>query len=256
MSLTIQSGGSVTIQSGGGGGGGGGATVGTFANRPAAGHAGALYIATDSPIAQWVDDGSAWRPLIQGQALGTQVPAASNWTSFGSGATVADNKGTLTLTQAANGSSALMRGVTIPLSSSSMFVQGCATIVGTGAAQAWLQIGLREAATGKSVTANVSLAVSGAQIPGSAHVYRQTNVSDSRSSLGLIWSVPFNSPTAVRVRRSGSSVLVELSSDFSTWYQIDSVSGAFTSAPDQVCFATAGDGAAVATLQSFNYGSL
>lgn len=74
------------------------AGVGAFSSRPSAGNTGALYYPTDGPL-QFVDDGSAWRPVLLGGALGTQPPAAAGWTKRGaSSQTLTDSLGTLLIT--------------------------------------------------------------------------------------------------------------------------------------------------------------
>lgn len=50
----------------------------TFANRPAAGFQQPNFVATDGQN-EWVDDGTAWRPKING-TLGTEVPAVAGFT--------------------------------------------------------------------------------------------------------------------------------------------------------------------------------
>lgn len=58
---------------GGGVGGGGGATLfGTYAARPAPGTAGRRYVCSNPGIVEFLDDGTAWRPLIYG-TIGTEA---------------------------------------------------------------------------------------------------------------------------------------------------------------------------------------
>lgn len=61
---------------------GGGFSLGLLSARPAAGTAGRVYLATDSPGCKFVDDGTAWRPLIDHDCvLGYEPPVASLWTA-------------------------------------------------------------------------------------------------------------------------------------------------------------------------------
>lgn len=255
MSLTIQSGGSLTIQ-GGGGGGGGGATVGTYANRPAAGNAGAIYICTDSPIAQWVDDGSAWRPLIQGQALGTQVPAASAFTAFGS-ATLSDVIGTVDVSVPSVVANTA-HGGTISLSSATAFAQATmAPIPSTGTTIAMI-VGLRKASTGQSVAFAMYAPIIAASHPISC--YAATFSADSRATFTTHQSCGVNAPVTGRVRRDGSNYYVEVSLGTGNWNQIAAYSSTDFggAAPDQamVGLMSGGNGAMKASLLSFKYGSL
>lgn len=79
-------------------------SVGTFANRPAAGlSTGSLYYTTDGPT-PFAYDGSSWRPMIMG-TFGTSPPAATNWSQVnqaGRTTTFADYKGGIRLS-AVNG---------------------------------------------------------------------------------------------------------------------------------------------------------
>ena len=261
MSLTIQSGGSLTIQ-GGGGGGGGGATVGTFANRPAAGNAGALYIATDSPIAQWVDDGSAWRPLIQGQALGTQVPAASAFTAFNAGTfTFSDASGTIRFECTTGTGASNVRGAALSLSSSTAYVEACiadtspgynaSTVSSTG-------VMLRESSSGKAVGIFTRVQQAAAAIPACAYLEVVTINNNGGSAFSAEISLPINAPKFFRVKRSGSDIVVEVSPDRLAWKtsRTFATSSVFTSAPDQAAFGIIDYGPSYGLLTHFKYGSL
>lgn len=75
--------------------------VGAYASRPAAGTAGAQYFSTDG-TRQFVDDGTNWRPNING-CLGTQPATVSNWTWVNqSTATATDVGGAIHLASASN----------------------------------------------------------------------------------------------------------------------------------------------------------
>ena len=90
--LTDDGGGAVTLTTSGGGGGS--ITSGTYASRPAAGTAGALYLATDVPML-YRDTGSTWERYPLREVIATQPPAASGFTG--------QNAGTATLTDDADG---------------------------------------------------------------------------------------------------------------------------------------------------------
>lgn len=260
MSLTIQSGGSLTIQ-GGGGGGGGGATVGTYANRPAAGNAGALYICTDSPIAQWVDDGSAWRPMILGQALGTQVPAASAFTAFGGGSfQKSDNNGTIDFSATGDGSRGLCGGV-IAASGSSLFAEAAVSQYREGdGTNCEPQVFLRESSTGKSVGINF-------QMLNSLSNYRlfgmtfsgdvQTSEATASAKILAMYS-PANVGVIGRVRVSGTNVICEFSYNRVKWMHLYtySVASVFSTSPNQVGFGYIKYNTGGGNLVHFKYGSL
>jgi hypothetical protein len=75
----------------------GGTSIGTYASRPAAGTAGNRYLSTDGAI-EFVDNGTAWQPILDG-TLGTQPPAAASFTGsfLNSGTTISDVKGSVVL---------------------------------------------------------------------------------------------------------------------------------------------------------------
>lgn len=70
---------------------------------PTAGNAGRPGYVTDSPQGEWVDSGTAWRPVIRG-VVGTAPPAAATFTRLNAtAATLSDNKGTLQIVSALAG---------------------------------------------------------------------------------------------------------------------------------------------------------
>jgi hypothetical protein len=84
------------ISVGGGGGGGGAATNGTtyglYSSLPAAGNSGARYVCSDGAV-EFIDDGSEWRPLINGRR-GKKVTAVSTWTAINAGGRATTNSDT------------------------------------------------------------------------------------------------------------------------------------------------------------------
>lgn len=46
---------------------------------PPSGGPGTLYLATNSPVLEWVNDAGAWRPVIDGSYLGTAPGSVANW---------------------------------------------------------------------------------------------------------------------------------------------------------------------------------
>lgn len=69
---------------------------GPFSSIPSPGNAGAQYIANDAPTAIWVDDGTQWRPIVNGQVVGTSPPAAAGWGWVNQGsAAISDRNGAL-----------------------------------------------------------------------------------------------------------------------------------------------------------------
>ncbi len=68
-------------------------SYGLYANRPSPGKRRNRFLASDGRV-EFVDDGVSWRPLING-TIGTQPPAVSSFSVMGSGATFADQAGTI-----------------------------------------------------------------------------------------------------------------------------------------------------------------
>src|SRR5512143_3982926 len=56
---------------------------GLYAARPAPGNIGSRYVSSDGST-EWVDDGTVWRPMINGKP-GTQVPLVASFTAYGTG---------------------------------------------------------------------------------------------------------------------------------------------------------------------------
>lgn len=74
-------------------------SYGAFASRPAAGNAGARYVTSDCQT-EWIDDGTEWRPLINGR-IGKQPPSYATFTQFTAGSitgtTFADECGSIAI---------------------------------------------------------------------------------------------------------------------------------------------------------------
>lgn len=96
---------------------------GTFANRPTAGRAGRIYVCSDVAGLMWYDNGTAWQPILDGR-LGTQPPAASNWTQVGT-ATLSDSYGRLRLTQPSANSASTNRRLAYVTAPSTPFTLTC-----------------------------------------------------------------------------------------------------------------------------------
>ena len=73
--------------------------INTFANRPSAGTSGRIFLPSDGAV-QFVDDGSEWKPYINGR-LGKQPPLVSGFTQIlgnGKATTFTDQAGTILAT--------------------------------------------------------------------------------------------------------------------------------------------------------------
>lgn len=66
--------------------------VGVFSGMPTAGVSGRRYVVTDGPIANWVDNGTDWRPIVDG-VVGKKPPLIGSFTWDNQGSSVVDYVG-------------------------------------------------------------------------------------------------------------------------------------------------------------------
>lgn len=239
---------------------------GTYASRPAAARAGNRYVCTDSPVAQWVDTGSAWAPLIAGCAVGVQPPAAATFTGANNGsATLTDNNGTLLLVGPNDGTGASVnRNFIISNSASTAYAEASFNfpITQTGATNNWPLTGviMRESATAKAVQIRITpYGTAGETSGGSYSIEYIVNTSDSTQASNIYKLVScHNGALFIRIRRDATTVYGEFSFDRIYWGSVGStaISGNFTSAPNQVGLVSNGIGSVTRTnILSFNQGS-
>lgn len=228
-------------------------SYGTFANRPTPGNAGRLYFVTDGPIAQWVDDGAAWHPLIMGQVIGTQPPLSSTFGSVNvSGTTITDISGSLLLTGPNDGSQTNIHAYTQNITgATTAYVEACIMNFLTGSSATsndFMVSGLimRESSTSKAVyleqvTNNLSPSNAGAGY--SAYLQVAAFSSNTVNSASISQMAPFeNGPLFLRIRRDSAKVYADYSRDRMNWIAIAiyALGTAFTTAPDQVGIAISG----------------
>jgi hypothetical protein len=143
----------------------GGVGYGTYANRPAAGSASRIYISGSTPVAQYVDDGSVWRPLIGGQQLGYEPPLVSTFTEIDVGTTtLADHYGSIRFTGLNDTTNARIRGATIPIGTVTA-IEACVSFdpnPSNAAVSSNVGIGIIDLLTGKSFNFMLRLDHSGA----------------------------------------------------------------------------------------------
>jgi hypothetical protein len=231
---------------GSGGGGGGAAKYGTFASRPSAGTSGNLYIASDSPTAEWVDDGATWHPLVNGTVVGTQPKAASNFSQFNDASahtSITDRNGTLHFSFPADGAgSTTVRGQVESLSSSTMHVEAAIVLqwplLNSSGGFPGGGIMMLESGTGKFMTFNIATwsSASPTEYPVEIAIWSNANtrVSNNTYLLNALRSGPFFQ----RLEVSGSNILAKVSTDAQNWITIQTtaLTTAFTSAPNHVGF--------------------
>lgn len=220
-----------------------GATYAAFGSRPAAGTSGAMFFSSNSPIALWVDDGAAWHPLIQGQAVGTQPKAAASFTGLNVGSTtLVDNNGALNYSMPSGGGTTTLRGYVESLSSATAHVEAVLSPrspnIAAGSTLVPFGICMRESSTGKMLTFMIEYDPANTVANfGTWFLERSlwSNNTTITSSADYDFINP-NAPLFLRIRRSGSNMLCETSADNVNWNTVNSVATttAFTTAPDQV----------------------
>lgn len=219
---------------------------GTFAARPAAGSAGRLAFVTDSPIQTWVDDGSAWRPLING-VIGTAPPAVAGmtWVNQG-GASATANNGAIALVGVNDGAPpGQLRGKVLTNSASTAYAElgfafqlyGDITASHFNGMYAWL----RESATAKSYGLDCFQDFNSRRTTIQAEVWSSDSARTTNVDKGYVAGDP-NQAFFTRVRRNGANLFAEVSRDRQTWIQVDTrtTASVFTTAPDQAGFACNG----------------
>jgi hypothetical protein len=223
-------------------------STGTYASRPAAGTAGNVYYPNDA-WTSFVDDGSAWRPVIQGVA-GVSPPAASNFTAINASATsaLADSNGALVASDSSLNNTLPSYRVWHAALSGATAVEAlwwpCPTLTDIdGDLQTYTFGGicLRESATGKLALFQLFLAPVFARLTISCE-YATAVTGGVRTVIGgdtdKRWAswLP-SSQMYFRMRLSGGNVLYEMSAGRS-WTSPIAVASiatttAFTTAPDQ-----------------------
>jgi hypothetical protein len=222
-------------------------TFGTYAFRPSAGWNGRIYTVSDGPVALWVDDGAAWRPLVNGMALGTQPKVAATFTRFNNGTsnlTLTDVNGGLHIKYPIDGSVTDIGGFTESLSSTTAHVE--AAFIWNFARTAYnassfpgVGVCMRESSTGKVFTVGIAAYNDTVGATGSGMFMLEgsywANASTRTASSGG-FDMPRTGALFLRAERSGSNMLARFSTDGQTWTTFYTIATtvAFTANPDSV----------------------
>jgi hypothetical protein len=232
---------------------GAGTTYDVFANMPGAGTAGKSYYASDSGILHWVDDGSNYRPLLYGQQLGTQPPAAASFVYL-VGGTNNDGSTAQTTTPTLSDSAGQVL-VTLDSFQSKLHpclvsghntdVQGhlvpAHNLPNTGQAFPQCELVVRENATGKmAVLGIVSVAKDNTaqNATGDGVTYLTCAAWSNVGTKGTAQDFSFpagHGPLFLRVRASGTSAIFSYSycpNDANGWVDFKTITSVFTSAPN------------------------
>lgn len=214
---------------------------GAYASMPPAGFAGSTYIASDAPVAQWVDDGAAWRPLVGGVFVGTVPGVASGWAWVNQGsATLADSNGALVFTGVNDTTTVTRRGCVKTYSSASGYIdaaiQFASTVETTASRYGIVGIMMYESGTGKSY--NATLTKYHAELYTGFGLSTWTGDTTRATSVAYGQATNTNGLVFLRLRVNGSNVEMYYSPNGFTWILFDqqATSAVFTTAPDRYGF--------------------
>jgi len=216
-----------------------------WANRPSAGWKGRQFTCWDSPIGQWIDDGTTWRPFVGGIVC-DQPAAASTFTSFNAGTTTfTDLSGTLLFVGQNDSTSVINRGYTTTCTGNTMYAEMCLSQFANPSSAAstfsFIALCMREAGTAKSyqfgpVTAHAS-----------HYTYLQTDIwSNNTTRTAAVGDASMHldsgAPYFFRIRRDATNIYAEYSRNRINWITHDSrtIASVFTTAPDSVGLAQLG----------------
>src|SRR5579884_4223997 len=195
--------------------------VDVYANLPAAGHPGRRFYRTDGHLT-WVDDGTNWRPLIDGCVVGTQPSAAANWTAVNSGGTLAlsDSNGSLLYTGVNDGSILTMRGFSQAIGSYTLIEAAIAyEMAPTNSGFTNIGVGMRNSSTADVYEFHFTLNHSSSIT--SLESSNWTGNTSRGTQVTVAAPFPANSPYFLRVRSDGTYVYAEWSRTRVTWQQCD-----------------------------------
>lgn len=220
------------------GGGSGGSAAGTYAARPAASTAGALYFSSDSLIVSR-DTGSAWQHYLSLAGPLTAPPAISTFgTSVNmSTSTIVDGEGKWDVTsQVSTGSSIRIRAKTAPGTPYTVTVGILPSIAASSSGSNAFRtgVGWRESGTSKIIYASVG---SDGGAFAKVVVYTATNATTGFTNVGSIELTSFGPLQFLRLSDNGTNLKVECSNDKQRWLTIYDASRTahMAGGPDQFC---------------------
>lgn len=218
---------------------------GAYGSRPAAGHAGRIATLNDTPIAQWVDTGSVWAPLIHGQVLGVEPPLLNTFTSFNLSSSVGSQLNGAIKFAAQSDASVALRGYTVANSANTAYAEACfqfeplAEITNNRYLEALLI--MRESATAKAWVLGLICDLGVTTDNFALRTYIESSLWTSNTARSFANPMVYlaldpNAPLFLRVRRDASNVYADASRDRQTWVQLASrsVATTFTTGQDQV----------------------
>lgn len=224
----------------------GGNFYGAFASRPTAGVAGAIATYSDVGALQQVDDGTKWRNLIWNRAYDAPPPAASLTTQANfSTSTITDNASALLFTPAVTDpSTPRTRFAGVPIVTLSEAAATCIVEFQVASHNAGFGVSMRESSSGKLVYFGLNVVPSGTKT--SLERLSYTSETGAYTGTGAVFPVsqdiynglvPRQSPLRLRMRVSGSNLVLEFDRGFGAgWqaYETLALTTYFTTAPTHV----------------------
>lgn len=198
--------------------------VGTYAQRPAAGNAGKIWVPTDGPIAYY-DDGTKWNPIIPGAGIQPGEVAPSNVNPF-----TAVNSTPNATTNVYGG---VVQTYTNTGGASSQNIQGLEVVLTSGQSiTAWLQanganvssagIYFRDTGSGKLIIWGFDWSSNNENL--FAGRYNNLGTYAGSNSINDVVAVGLKQPIGLRVRANGGNYFYEHSFDGQTWMTLGSES--------------------------------
>lgn len=216
---------------------------GTFAALPSPTPSGRICIVSSSP-STWLADGSAWHPVIAGHIVGTQPKAASNFSVFNSGGSIAlsDRTGALHFDWPPDGSASgtgLVRGFQESLSSSTAHVEAIVAFdqpsaLGT-ASFPTAGIMMKESGTGKIYTLAVAEYNSNSTHGGGLVIEEAVWASTTSRTAATDYQLNLTAaPPCLKIARVSTNIVAQVSTDCTNWKTISTraTTSVFTSSPD------------------------
>ncbi len=217
--------------------------VSTYASRPAAGVASRIFSPTDGGF-QFVDDGTTWRPIIDG-IVGTQPPSAASFTAFNQGsATLVDANGTVFMSGANDGGGNVIRGFTQPFTNGVNTICEAVVLMQPDPSQSgstWSAHGviIRESSSARAVTMWLAIAHTNSQFYGESTTW--TSNTSRTGAVGYAYGGP--GPMFIRLRKDATNFYSEYSRNRVSWVLLDTrtiASIGFSSGPDSAGLVTMG----------------
>ena len=211
---------------------------GTYAQRGNAGNVGRRFTASDALVAEWVDDGTAWHPILAGGVIGVEPPLTGTFNNgIGTAGSVLEQfSGSFRLTGVNEGANSFTRGFTKSFSATTAFVEALILpLPGPIVANQFpgTFIGMRESSSGKIYTFGTIVHGTNLITYAEAEVYTNPTTRTAATA----WAIPAAvNQVYFRIRRDAANIYADISTDRKVWlnYETRTLTSVFTTAPDEI----------------------